>query len=179
MAGEAYVPISSEIGADDISQFRRTACRQTGEAGGCIGKKAEFTLIAPLTKDGARIFLERLPKLQTEAGYWESRLGPVHDLRVALIDDAYILFAATYGADSKPDVLEAIRFAAPWIDHMFVDIADGFPGLGSPYALDYINAHQVEADLWYASDPDATGRAIARSDKMFASFNDLLDAAQS
>jgi len=176
---ETYVPISSDVTPDEIAQWKQDAYRQVDGVGLRVGKKAEFTLIAPLTRDGARIFLERLPKLQAEAAYWEGKLGTVHDLRVALIGDTHILFAATYSDDFKPYVLDVIRFATPWIDHMFVDIADGFPGLASPDALEYINKHQVEANLWYASNPESTVREIAKSNKVSLIFNDLLDAAQS
>lgn len=179
MNRDAYTPICAEVSAEEIARWKQDAVRQADGVGLRVGKKAEFTLIAPLTRDGARIFLERLPRLQAEAAYWEGRLGTVHDLRVALIGDTHILFAATYSDDFKPYVLDVIRFATPWIDHMFVDIADGFPGLGSPDALDYIGRHQIEANLWYASNADLTVREIARGNKVFAIFNDLLDAAQS
>ena len=179
MANDAYTPISADVSAHEIARWKQDAVRQADGVGLRVGKKAEFTLIAPLTADGANIFLERLPKLQAEAAYWEGKLGTVHDLRVALIGKTHILFAATYSDDFKPYVLDVIRFATPWIDHMFVGIAEGFPGLGSPDAIEYISRYQVEANLWYASNSELTVREIARGNKVFAIFNDLLDAAQS
>lgn len=179
MPDSAYTPISAAVPADSILALAQDARRQAEGLGLRVGKKAEFTLIAPLTPNGAATFRERAPKLQAEAAYWEGRLGTVHDLRVALIGQSHILFAATYSDDFKPYVLDVIKFATPWIDHMFVGIADGFPGLGAPEALAYIQKYQVEATVWYASNPDLTVRDTAKADRIARIFNDLLDAAQS
>lgn len=173
-----YVPISPTVDPAEILRLRQHVATQLEGAGLRTGKKAEFTLIAPLTPNGAEVFRERTAKLQAEAAYWESKLGTVHDLRVGLIGDTHILFAATYSDDFKPYVLDVIKFATPWIDHMFLDIADGFPGLSAPGAADYINRHQVQAGVWYASNPDMTPRDVARAGRVLAIFNDLLDAAQ-
>ena len=159
--------------------MRQECAPQIDGVGLRIGKKAEFTLIAPLTADGAAKFRERTAKIQAEAAYWEGRLGTVHDLRVALIGETHILFAATYSDAFKPYVLDVIKFATPWIDHMFVDIADGFPGLASPDAVAYIARYQIQADIWYASNPDMTVRDIGKAAKISRIFNELLDAAQS
>lgn len=179
MAEETYTPISASTPVSEILSSVQDCQRQTDGTGMRIGKKAEFTLIAPLTANGAALFRERSAKIQAEAAYWEGRLGTVHDLRVALIGETHILFAATYSDDFKPYVLDVIRFAAPWIDHMFVGVADGFPGLESPDAIDYIAKYQIEADVWYASNPDLTVRDITKAANVLKIFNDLLDAAQS
>jgi hypothetical protein len=171
--------IDPSVDPSEIAKWKQEPFRQLEGTGLRIGKKAEFTLIAPLTKDGAKIFKERLPKLQAEAAYWEGKLGTVHDLRVALIGDTHVLFAATYSDDFKPYVMDVIHFATPWIDHMFVGVAEGFPGLGSPDAVAFIEKYQIEAKLWYASNPDLTVREITRAGKVFKTFNELLDAAQS
>lgn len=178
MSNELYAPISSSVPASTICEMAQEARQQTDGVGLRVGKKAEFTLIAPLTAGGAAKFRQRAEKLQKEAAYWEGRLGTVHDLRVALIGESHILFAATYSDDFKPYVLDVIKFATPWIDHMFVDIADGFPGLASPDALDYIQKHQIEANVWYASNPDLTVRDIGKAANVSRIFNELLDAAQ-
>jgi hypothetical protein len=179
MSDELYVPISSSVPASTIWEMAQDARQQTDGVGLRVGKKAEFTLIAPLTADGAVKFRERAAKIQAEAAYWEGRLGTVHDLRVALIGETHILFAATYSDDFKPYVLDVIKFATPWIDHMFLGIADGFPGLGSPDAIAYIAQYQIEANVWYASNPDLTVRDISKAANISKIFNDLLDAAQS
>jgi len=62
---------------------------------------------------------------------------------------------------------------------MFVDVADGFPGLESPQALDYIQKHQIQADVWYASNPELTVRDITKAARVSKAFNELLDLSQS
>lgn len=174
-----YTPIAPSVSREAIIEFAQEAFPQTDGTGLRIAKKAEFTLIAPLTDNGAEIFRERSHKIQVEAAYWEGRLGTVHDLRVALIGETHILFAATYSDDFKPYVLDVIKFATPWINHMFVDVADGFPGLESPQALDYIQKHQIQADVWYASNPELTVRDITKAARVSKAFNELLDLSQS
>ena len=69
-----------------------------------IGRKGEITGIGPVAPGGAKLFRERLPQIQAEAGYWETRVGTVHDFRVTLIDnDTRILFTIVYdGAIAAP-----------------------------------------------------------------------------
>ncbi|MGW2599940.1 hypothetical protein [Streptomyces klenkii] len=179
MTDPDYVPISPDVTAAEIGKWTQPARRQTDGTGLRVGNKAEFTLVAPIRPGGAEIFHERAGKAQVEAAYWEGRLGTVHDLRICLInDDTQILFAATYSDEFNPYVVDVINFATPWIDHMFTDVAEGYPGLKSPDALAYIAKHQVEASVWYGSNEDATVRDIARGQKTLTALGDLLDAAQ-
>jgi hypothetical protein len=179
MANTTYTPISPAVSADEIMKFRQDASQQKDGKGLRVGNKAEFTLLAPLAQGGADLFRQRLSRVQTEAAYWEGRVGTVHDLRVVLIADRYVLFAATYSQDFKPYVLDVIKFATPWIDEMFLGVADGYPGLGSPDAIAYIQKYQVEASVWYASNEEATVRDVAKAQQLSKAFNALLDIAQS
>ena len=179
MSDESYSPISPTVSAEQIAQARQSVRVQTDGVGLRTGSKAEFTLIAPVKPGGAEIFRQRAVKAQIEAGYWEGKLGTVHDLRVCLINnDTQILFAATYSDEFKPYVVDVIKFATPWIDHMFTDVADGYPGLAAPEAVAYIEKYQVQADVWFASNEAATVRDIARGQRVLKIFNELLDAAQ-
>ena len=179
MTEDVYSPISSTVSADEITQSQQSVRVQTDGVGLRTGAKAEFTLIAPVKPGGAEIFKQRRVKAQIEAGYWESKVGTVHDLRVCLINnDTQILFAATYSDEFKPYVIDVIKFATPWIDHMFTDVADGYPGLAAPGAVAYIEKYQVQAAVWFASNEAATVRDIARGQRVLKIFNELLDAAQ-
>jgi hypothetical protein len=178
-APTAYSPISASVSADEIASMRQTVRQQTDGVGLRAGSKAEFTLVGPVKPGGADIFRERAIKAQIEAPYWEGKLGTVHDLRICLINnDTQILFAATYSDEFKPYVADVIKFAAPWIDYMFTDVAEGFPGLASAEAVPYLQKYQVQATLWYASNADATVRDVARGQKVVKAFGELLDAAQ-
>lgn len=179
MTDDIHATISSTVSADQIALSRQEVRVQTDGVGLRVGAKAEFTLIAPVKQGGAAIFKRRAVKAQIEAGYWEGKIGTVHDLRVCLINsDTQILFAATYSDEFKPYVVDVIKFATPWIDHMFMDVAEGFPGLASPDAVAYIEKYQVQADVWFASNETATVRDIARGQRVLKIFNELLDAAQ-
>src|SRR5580700_9686804 len=79
--------------------------RQPDGPGKRIGKKGEISGIGKLAPDGARIFRERLPQIQAEAGYWETRVGTVHEFRVMLFDnDTRILFSIVFDGDFRPYV---------------------------------------------------------------------------
>jgi hypothetical protein len=177
-----YEPISSGVTAEEIGNWAQECRRQTNGVGLRVGNRAEFTLIAPVIQpDGPAIFRERVKKAQIEAGYWEGRLGTVHDLRIGLINDGtQLLFAATYSDEFKPYVLDVIRFATPWIDYIFAGVAEGFPGLEShDAALAYITKYQVESGLWYGSpNPDLSPRDITKGRRVAQAFDQLLDAAQ-
>lgn len=174
-----YAPISPNVSEDEIEEARQSVRVQTDGVGLRVGAKSEFTFVAPVRPGGAEIFRQRVIKAQIEAGYWEGRLGTVHDLRICLISgDTQILFAATYSDEFKPYVVDVIKFATPWIDYMFTDVLEGFPGLASPEAIAYIEKYQVQADLWFASNEMATVRDVARGQRVLKIFNELLDAAQ-
>lgn len=179
---ETYAPIDPSVPVQDILKASQPARRQDEGAGLRVGNRSEFTLVANVIQpDGAERFRERASKAQTEAGYWEGRLGTVHDLRIILInDDKQFLFAATYSDEFKPYVADVAKFATPWIDYMFMGVAEGFPGMSSPDALEYLAAHQVEAQVWYGSlNPEASPRDIARSLQVANAVDGLLDAVQS
>jgi hypothetical protein len=180
MSAEAYSPISDSESGAEVTQASQAVRQQTDGVGLRVGNVAEFTLIAPVTEGGAARFREKAVKGQIEAPYWEGKLGTVHDVRICLInDDTQILFAATYSDEFKPYVGDVIKFAAPWIDYMFTGVGEGYPGLASPDAIPYLQKHQVEANVWYASNEEATVRDVSRALKVSNRFNDLLDAAQS
>jgi hypothetical protein len=177
----SYEPISTEVTAAEVGRWTQECRRQTDGVGLRVGNRAEFTLIAPVIQpNGPATFRERVQKAQVEAGYWEGRLETVHDLRICLINnDTQLLFAATYSDEFKPYLLDVIRFATPWIDHIFCDVAEGFPGLASDEAVAYIEKYQVEADLWYGSpSPDLSPRDITKAERVSQAFGQLLDAAQ-
>ena len=163
-----------------IQESQQRVGREPDGPGKRIGKVGEFTFIAPLKPGGADKFRERLAATQAHAGYYEGQLGTVHDLRIVLFDhDTRLLFAATYDSDFLPYVADVIAKAAPWLDDMFLDVLEGYAGAQDPGFIAFVATYQVEADLWYASNPDLTARDIAKAGKMMNAFETLLDVASS
>jgi hypothetical protein len=139
---DEYTPISPTVSADDIAKTKQAVRQQTDGVGLRVGSKAEFTLVGPVKPGGAEIFKQRAIKAQTEAAYWEGKLGTVHDVRICLINnDTQLMFAATYSDEFKPYVADVIKFAAPWIDYMLTDVAEAYPGLASPEAVPYLQKY--------------------------------------
>ena len=179
MANKTYQTIAPEVPAEAILKSKQEVRQQTDGLGLRTGNKAEFTFICNVLPGGVERFRQRKEKAQAEAGYWEGQIGTVHDLRIAFFDnDTRFLFAATYSEDFKPYVLDVIKFATPWFDYMFTDVLEGYPGLGAPNIVEWLTQYTLQADLWYASNPDLSVRDVAKAEKVFKIFNELLDVAQ-
>ncbi|GHP00112.1 hypothetical protein KSF_101590 [Reticulibacter mediterranei] len=84
-----------------------------------------------------------------------------------------------YDGDLKPYLVDIFSKAGPWFDEMFSDVLDGYPGSNAPNIAEWVLQYQVEADLWFASNPDMTVKDIAKAGKMMEAFETLLDAASS
>ena len=72
--------------------------RQPDGPGKRIGKKGEISFIGKLVPGAAKLFRERLPQIQAEAGYWEPRVGTVHDFRATLPTSGYRCRSAPRGS---------------------------------------------------------------------------------
>ena len=141
---------------------------------------AEFTMLAPVAPGGAAKFRANLATAQSQAAYYEGLLGTVHDLRIIFINnDTQLLFAATYDGDLLPYVADVFAKATPWLDAMFLGVMDGYPGGHDPGITDYVAKYQIQADLWYASNPTMTVKDITKGQKVMQAFDALLDAAAS
>ncbi len=163
-----------------IQEHQQSVGREPDGPGKRVGKVGEFTFIAPLKPGGAEKFRNHLAMSQAHAGYYEGLLGTVHDLRIVLFDnDTRLLFAATYDGDFQPYVGDVIAKAAPWLDEMFLDVLDGYAGANDPNFTEFVSRYQIEADLWFASNPDVTAMEIAKGQKMMKAFESLLDVASS
>jgi len=157
-----------------------TVAKQPDGAGLRTGTVAEFTMLAPVLPGGADKFRANLATTQGQAAYYEGLLGTVHDLRIVLINnDTQVLFAATYDGDLLPYVADVFAKATPWLDAMFLGVLDGYAGGHDPGILDWVAKVQIQADLWYASNPTTTVKDVTRAQKVMQAFDALLDAASS
>src|ERR1700677_143584 len=87
--------MTTELVQNERTAMAQSVTRQPHGPGLRIGRKGEISGIGKLTTDGARILRERMPQIQAEAGYWEKRVGTVHDFRVMLLDNEQDIWFST------------------------------------------------------------------------------------
>ena len=152
--------------------------RQPDGPGKRIGKRGEISGIGKVAPGGAKLFRERLPQIQAEAAYWESRVGTVHDFRVTLIDnDTRILFTIVYDGDFKPYFEDVLKEAGPWLDQIFHGVWDGFRGVQDRKSVEEFLGSTFECDFFFVSNPDVTVRDVAKMKRLSGAVSELLDAA--
>jgi hypothetical protein len=152
--------------------------RQPDGIGKRVGKKGEITVIAKVLPNGAKLFRERLAQIQTEAWYWETRVGTVDNFRVLLIDnDTRLVATVVYDGDFVPYIDDIFSKAGEWLDRIFVGVVDGFESSKAPGTLEFVKKNAYEADLFYVAHPDASARDVTRMKKVSNAVSELLDAA--
>ena len=152
--------------------------RQPDGPGKRIGKKGEISGIGKVAPGGAKLFRERLAQVQAEAGYWETRVGTVHDFRVTLIDnDTRILFTIVFDGDFKPYIADIMREAGPWLDQIFLGVWDGFRGTMDRKSVEEILVTALESEVFFFRNPDVTVRDVAKMQRVSKAVGELLDAA--
>ena len=157
-----------------------TVARQPDGLGKRVGSKAEITVLLPVKPGGAARFRQNAAKYQDDAWHYEKLVGTVHDFRVTFINnDTQVIGAVTYDGDFKPYIADFAVNAGAWLDEMFLDVVEGFTGTTSPGFSEWLAQYIVEADMWYASNPDATVKDITKGQKVLQACNALLDTASS
>ena len=160
--------------AGDIAQGHLLApIESAGRTGSRVGKVSELTIIVPLAPGGAkrlRAFLQLLGG-NVNAG----KVGTVHDMRFVFLDnDTKMLFATAYDGDWDAYIDD---FATKIPD--FLDVIDsaweGWPGIRSPQAKDYLAKHQITAEGWYVAHPDLTVAETHRLKRIGKAVEEFLD----
>src|SRR6202140_4363367 len=163
---------------NERTALAQEVARQPDGPGRRVGKRGELTGIGKVAPGGAKIFRERLPQIQAEAGYWEKRVGTVHDFRVLLFDnDTRILFTIVFDGDFKPYIKDILKEAGPWLDRIFVGVWDGFKGSNDTESVERLLSSAVETELFFVANPDVTVRDVAKMHRLSTAVNELLDAA--
>ena len=159
-----------------VAQTPPPPVESAGRAGSRLGKVSELTLIIPLAPGGAkrlRAFLQLLGGNLNGA----DKVGTVHDMRfVFLENDTKLLFATAYDGDWDayiddfatriPDYLDVLN--AGW---------EGWPGIRSPEAKDYLAKHQVTAEGWFVAN-DLTVAETRRLRRIGDALDEFLDKIQ-
>ena len=160
--------------ASDASRKPPPPVASAGRAGSRLGKVSELTIIVPFAPGGAdrlRAFLQLIGGNLAGA----DDVGTVHDMRFVFLDnDTRMLFATAYDGDWDAYIDD---FATKIPD--FLDIIDsaweGWPGIRSPEAKDYLAKHQVTAEGWYVAN-DLTVAETRRLRRIGHAVEELLDA---
>jgi hypothetical protein len=157
----------------DASRNAPPPVESAGRVGSRLGKVSELTIIVPFAPGGAarlRAFLQLFGGNLAGA----DDVGTVHDMRFVFLDnDTRMLFATAYDGDWDAYIDD---FATKIPD--FLDIIDsaweGWPGIRSPQAKDYLASHQVTAEGWYVAN-DLTVVETRRLRRLGEAFDELLD----
>lgn len=144
-----------------------------GRVGSRLGKVSELTIIVPFAPGGAerlRAFLRLFGGNLAGA----DDVGSVHDMRFVFLDnDTRMLFATAYDGDWDTYIDD---FATKIPD--FLDIIDsaweGWPGIRSPEAKDYLAKYQVTAEGWYVAN-DLTVAETRRLKRLGEAVDEFLD----
>jgi hypothetical protein len=144
-----------------------------GRAGSRLGKVSELTIIVPLAPGGAertRAFLQLLRGNLAGA----NDVGTVHDMRFVFLDnDTKMLFATAYDGDWDAYIDDFATRIPDYLD--IIDSAwDGWPGIRSPQAKDYLAKHQVTAEGWFVAN-DLTVAETRRLKKIGDAVEEFLD----
>src|SRR5690348_3284688 len=158
--------------ASDASQAPPPV-ESAGRAGARLGKVSELTIIVPFAPGGAqrlRAFLQLFGGNLAGA----DDVGTVHDMRFVFLDnDTRMLFATAYDGDWDAYIDD---FATKIPD--FLDIIDsaweGWPGIRSPEAKDYLAKYQVTAEGWYVAN-DLTVAETRRLRRVGEAVEEFLD----
>jgi hypothetical protein len=159
--------------ASDASQAPPHPVESAGRAGSRLGKVSELTIIVPFAPGGAerlRAFLRLFGGNLAGA----DDVGTVHDMRFVFLDnDTRMLFATAYDGDWDAYIDD---FATKIPD--FLDIIDsaweGWPGIRSPQAKDYLAKYQVTAEGWYVAN-DLTVAETRRLRRIGQAVDQFLD----
>ena len=145
-----------------------------GRVGARLGKISELTMVVPLAPGGAermRAFLKLLGGNLAGA----DKVGSVHDMRFVFFDnDTRMIFATTFDGDWDPYIDDFVTHIPNELD--IIDSAwEGWPGIRSPQAKDYLASHQVTAEGWYVGNPDLTVVETRRLKRIGQAVDELLD----
>jgi hypothetical protein len=162
--------------SSDASRRPPPPVQSAGRIGSRLGKVSELTIIVPFAPGGAarlRAFLQLFGGNLAGA----DDVGTVHDMRFVFLDnDTKMLFATAYDGDWDAYIDD---FATKIPD--FLDIIDsaweGWPGIRTPEAKNYLAKHQVTAEGWYVAN-DLTVAETRRLVRIGKAVEEFLDKVQ-
>jgi hypothetical protein len=157
-----------------VSEPRETV-GSAGRVGARLGQRSELTMIVPLASGGAKRLRAFLKMLGGNLSGGADKVGTLHDMRFVFIDnDTRMLFATSFDGDWDVYIDDFVTKIPDFLD--VIDSAwEGWPGIRSPQAKDYLVKHQITADGWYVAHPDLTVAEITRLKRIGTAVDEFLD----
>jgi hypothetical protein len=151
-----------------------TGTQNAGRIGARQGKVSELTGIIPFAKGGAKRLRGLLQAL--EGNFRGGDLvGTLHDMRfVFLENDTKLLFATAYDGDWDAYIDDFVTKIPNSMDLIFCNL-EGWPGIHSPSAKDFIAGHQIAAEAWYVASPNLTVAETRRLERIGKALDEFLD----
>jgi hypothetical protein len=159
----------------DASETPPPPVESAGRIGARLGKVSELTMIVPLVPGGAKRLRAFLQLLHGNLKRGGDLVGTLHNMRFVFLDnDTKLLFATAYDGDWDAYIDDFATKIPDYLD--LIDSAwEGWPGIRSPQAKDYIAKHQITAEGWYVAHPDLTVAETARLKRIGKAVDELLD----
>ena len=146
-----------------------------GRVGARLGKVSELTIIVPLVPGGAKRLRGFLGLLRGNLSQGASKVGTLHNMRFVFFDnDTRLLFATAFDGDWDTYIDDFVAKIPDYLD--IIDSAwEGWPGIRSPGAKDYLIKHQITAEGWYVAHPDLTVAETTRLKRIGKAVDEFLD----
>jgi hypothetical protein len=146
-----------------------------GRAGVRLGRVSELTIVVPLAPGGAKRLRAFLQMIGGNLSSGASKVGTLHDMRFVFLDnDTRMLFATAYDGDWDAYIDDFATKIPDYLD--IIDSAwEGWPGIRSPQAKDYLAKYQVAADGWFVAHPDLTVPETERLKRNGKALDEFLD----
>ena len=138
------------------------------------GKVSELCVFLPFVEGGAKRLRGFLQLLEGNFRAADA-VGTVHDMRFVFIDnDKTLLFATAYDGDFDVYIDD---FAAkiPNAMDLWLSNCEGYPGMRSGKAKEWIFNHQIAAEAWYVNSPNLTAAETRRLEGVGKAVEELLD----
>jgi hypothetical protein len=152
----------------------RAQIQSAGRVGIRQGMVSELTMIFPFAPGGARR-LRAFLKLLNGNFDGANKVGSLHNMRfVFLDDDTRLLFATAFDGEWDPYIDDFATKIPDYLDILDCGL-EGWPGIRSPEAKDFLAAHQITAEGWYVANPDLTVAETRRLKRVGEAVDEFLD----
>ena len=132
-------------------------------------------MIVPFAPGGAKRLRALLRLIGGNLSGGAEKVGTLHDMRfVFLENDTKMLFATAYDGDWDAYIDDFATKIPDYLD--IIDSAwEGWPGIRSPQAKDWIVEYQIAAEGWFVAHPDLTVAETERLKRNGKAVDEFLD----